>query len=209
MLLVESIDKVVTWLNENVCSQIQLKLPDDYKNDKEYAVEYVQPAAFPLYTPGKDRLPPNVRAPIPSVCVQLTEGNDDLLKRQRRLQLRLCLACWNPGEHGGEVLHPRKHAAALGGYSYYRLTGEAAQTYTRNMEGWRDSFNFADLVLREIESAEYIAGHRLVKEQGIKFGLFTEDGNIWDYYPYWHNWITFTLEAGVTAATPKSYENLL
>ena len=52
-------------------------------------------------------------------------------------------------------------------------------------------------MLREIESAEYIAGHRLVKEQGIKFGLFTEDGNIWDYYPYWHNWITFTLEAGV------------
>ena len=209
MLLVESIDKVVAWLNENVCSQIQLKLPDDYKNDKEYAVEYVQPAAFPLYTPGKDRLPPNVRALIPSVCVQLTEGNDDLLKRQRRLQLRLCLACWNPGEHGGEVLHPRKNEAALGGYSYYRLTGEAAQTYTRNMEGWRDSFNFADLVLREIESAEYIAGHRLVKEQGIKFGLFTEEGNIWDYYPYWHNWITFTLEAGVTAATPKSYENLL
>ena len=209
MLLVESIDKVVAWLNDSVCSQIQLKLPDDYKNDKEYAVEYVQPAAFPLYTPGKDRLPPNVRAPIPSVCVQLTEGNDDLLKRQRRLQIRLCLACWNPGEHGGEVLHPRKNEAALGGYSYYRLTGEAAQTYTRNMEGWRDSFNFADLVLREIESAEYIAGHRLVKEQGIKFGLFTEDGNIWDYYPYWHNWITFTLEAGVTAATPKSYENLL
>ena len=209
MLLVESIDKVVAWLNENVCSQIQLKLPDDYKNDKEYAVEYVQPAAFPLYTPGKDRLPPNVRAPIPSVCVQLTEGSDDLLKRQRRLQIRLCLACWNPGEHGGEVLHPRKNEAALGGYSYYRLTGEAAQTYTRNMEGWRDSFNFAGLVLREIESAEYIAGHRLVKEQGIKFGLFTEDGNIWDYYPYWHNWITFTLEAGVTAATPKSYENLL
>ena len=172
-------------------------------------MEYVQPAAFPLYTPGKDRLPPNVRAPIPSVCVQLTEGNDDLLKRQRRLQLRLCLACWNPGEHGGEVLHPRKNEAALGGYSYYRATGEAAKTYTRNMNGWRDSFNFADLVLREIENAEYIAGHRLVKEQGIKYGLFTEEGNIWDYYPYWHNWITFTLEAGVTATTPKQYEDFL
>ena len=43
------------------------------------------------------------------------------------------------------------------------------------MNGWRDSFNFADLVLREIENAEYIAGHRLVKEQGIKYGLFTEE----------------------------------
>lgn len=209
MLLVESIDKVVAWLNDSVCSQIQLKLPDDFKNDKEYGVEYVQPAAFPLYTPGKDRLPPNVRAPIPSVCVQLTEGSDDLLKRQRRLQIRFCLACWNPGEHGGEIFHPRKNEAAVGGYSYYRLTGEAAKTYKRNMDGWRDSLNFADLVLREIENAEFIAGHRLVKEQGIKFGLFTEDGNIWDYYPYWHNWISFTLEAGVVARTPREYENLL
>lgn len=38
---------------------------------------------------------------------------------------------------------------------------------------------------------------------------FVEDGNIWDYYPYWHNWISFTLEAGVSATTPKQYEDLL
>lgn len=209
MLLVESIDKVVAWLNENVCSQIQLKLPDDYKNNKEYAVEYIQPAAFPLYIPGKDRLPPNVRAPIPSVCVQLTEGNDDLLKRQRRLQLRLCLACWNPGVHGAEVLQVKPDASKIGGYSYYCVTGEAAETYTRNMEGWRDSTNFADIVLREIENAEFIAGHRLVKESGIKYGPFVEEGNIWDYYPYWHNWISFTLEAGIPATAPKQYEEFL
>lgn len=209
MLLVDSIDNLVNWLAENVCSQIQLKLPNDYQNDTDYDVEFVNPAAFPLYTPGKDRLPPNVPAPIPSICAQLMEGSDDLIKRQRLLQFRLCLACWNPGEHGGEIYYPRQNSAALGGYSYYRATGEAAKTYTRNMNGWRDSFNFADLVLREVENAEYIAGHRLVKEQGIKYGLFTEEGNIWDYYPYWHNWITFTLEAGVTTATPKQYEDFL
>lgn len=209
MTLVQSIDKVVEWLRDNVCSQITLKLPNDSKNDDEYDVEYVKPAAFPLYVPGKDRLPPSVPAPIPSICVQLMEGNDDLLERKRQFQLRLCLACWNPGEHGAEKFHARKNADVLGGYSYYKVTGEAAETYTRNMEGWRDSFNFADLVLRELEGAEYIAGHRLVKESGIKFGLFTEEGNIWDYYPYWHNWITLTLEAGVVARTPKQYENLL
>ena len=37
---------------------------------------YVHPAAFPLYVPGKDRLPPSVPAPIPSVCVQLIESED-------------------------------------------------------------------------------------------------------------------------------------
>ena len=209
MTLVQSIDNVVDWLNDKVCSQISLKLPDDYKNDAEYDVEYVKPAAFPLYVPGKDRLPPNIPAPIPSVCVQFTEGSDDLLQKKRQLQIRLCLACWNPGEHGGEVWQKRENPDALGGFSFYRVTGEAAQTYARNMEGWRDSFNFADLVLRELEGTEYIAGHRLVKESGIKFGLFTEEGNIWDYYPYWHCWITFTLEGGVVVKIPDEYKDYL
>ena len=209
MTLVQSIDDVVKWLNDNVCSQITLKVPDDYRNDQSYDVEFVNPAAFPLYVPGKDRLPPSVPAPIPSVCVQLMEGNDDLLKKKRQFQIRLCLSCWNPGNHGGEVLHTRENANALGGFSYYKVTGEGAKTYSRNMEGWRDSFNFADLVLSKLEGFEYIAKHRLVKEAGIKFGPFTEEGNIWDYYPYWHNWISFTLEAGVVAKTPEIYENLL
>ena len=209
MTLVQSIDNVVDWLRENVRSQISLKLPDDYKNDTGYDVEFVNPAAFPLYVPGKDRLPPSVPAPIPSVCVQLMEGSDDLLKRNRQLQFRLCLACWNPGEYGGEILYARNAPKTDVGYSYYHQTGEAAKTYARNMDGWRDSYNFADLVLRELENTEFIVGHRLVKESGIKFGPFTEEGNIWDYYPYWHNWISFTLEAGVVAKTPELYNDFL
>ena len=209
MTLVQSIDGVVEWLRSNVCNQITLKLPDDYSNDTAYGVKFVKPAAFPLYVPGKDRLPPSVPAPIPSVCAQLMEGSDDLQQKKRQLQIRLCLACWNPGEHGGETFHPRENTGSSGGYSYYNATGEAAKTYARNMEGWRDSFNFVDLMLRELEGTEYIAGLRLVKESGIKFGLFTEDGNIWDYYPYWHSWISFTLEAGVVAKTPDIYKDFL
>lgn len=208
-MLVLQIDSVVQWLASNVCSKITLKVPDDYRNDADYPVEMVHPAAFPLYVPGKERLPPNVPAPIPSVCVQLMEGNDDLTKSRRALQIRLCLACWNPGEHGDATFQARENPAALGGYSYYLLNDRAEQSYTRNMDGWKDSLAFADLVLSELENAEYIAGLRLVKEDGIKFGLFTEDGNVWDYYPYWHNWISFTLEAGITPKNPKIYENLL
>ena len=33
MTLVNSIDKIVSWLTENVCSKTTLKLPDDYRND--------------------------------------------------------------------------------------------------------------------------------------------------------------------------------
>ena len=85
MTLVNSIDKIVSWLTENVCSKIALKLPDDYRNDTGYDVVMVNPAAFPLYVPGKDRLPPNVAAPIPSVCVQLMEGSDELIQKKRQL----------------------------------------------------------------------------------------------------------------------------
>lgn len=209
MALVQIIDNLVEWLNTSVCNQIELKLPDDYRNDTDYDVKYVRPAAFPLYVPGKDRLPPSIPAPIPSVCVQLMEGSDDLLNKKRQLQIRLCLACWNPGEHGSEVLHARPNKNALGGYSFYSVTGEGAQTYARNMEGWRDSFNFTDLVLRELEGTEYISGLRLVKETDIKYGLFKEEGNIWDYYPYWHSWVSFTLETGVVAKVPKEYKDYL
>lgn len=210
MTLVQSIDKVVEWLRESVCPQITLKLPDDYRNDGSYDVKFVNPAAFPLYVPGKDRLPPKVSAPIPSVCVQMEEGNDELKDRRRQFKIRLCLSCWNPGEHGAEKWHAQENEQALGGFSFRRVdNGEDAEEYVRNMEGWRDSFNFMDLVLRELEGTEYINGLRLVKENGIKFGLFTEEGNIWDYYPYWHSWITFTLEVGVVSKTPEIYKNLL
>ena len=208
MTLVDSIDKIVDWLQDNVCQQIFLKLPDDDRNDASNAVEYVNPSAFPLYMPGKDRLPPNVPAPIPSVCVQLMEGKDELLNKRRSLTIRLCLACWNPGTHGDEILHPKETVGATYNVSYTQENKGMEQTYARNMDGWRDSFNFVDLILRELEGTEYINGLRLVKESDIKYGLFTEDGNIWDYYPYWHSWITFTLEAGVVVK-PLPYEDLL
>lgn len=208
MTLVKTFEDLVKWLNEQICAKIDLKLPNDDSSGSD--PRYIHPAAFPLYIPGKDRLPPSVPAPIPSVCVQLLEGSDKLLENKRQLKLRLCLACWNPGEHGGETFHPKENPQALGGYSYYRLDGpEATERYTRNFEGWRDVWNFADLVLKEIEGTEYIAGWRLAKEAGISYGPFTEDGAIWDYYPYWHSWIAFTLEAGTAQRTPETYKNLL
>lgn len=209
MNLVQTIDTVVDWLNENVCPKIELKLPDDYKNDASYGVAMVNPAAFPLYVPGKDRLPPSVPAPIPSVCVQLMEGSDDLNGSRRTLQIRLCLACWNPGTHGDAIYNPEVNAGAVGNISYYRNNDGADQAYTRNMDGWRDSLNFADLVLRSIESSEYINGVRLAKESPVKYGMFVEDGNVWDYYPYWHNWISFELETGIAPRSPEAYQELL
>ena len=128
---------------------------------------------------------------------------------KRQLQIRLCLACWNPGQHGGEIFNPRENAKATGGYSYYVNTGEAAKTYSRNMDGWRDCYNLADLVLREIETAEYIAGHRLVKSKGSSSARSQRTAMSGTTTRTGHSWISFALEIGTTPAIPKEYEEFL
>jgi hypothetical protein len=136
------------------------------------------------------------------------EGTDDLLTRRRSLNMRLCLHCWNPGVHGDELLHPSEKKDAIWGVKYNKNIKGEAQTFARDMEGWRDAFNLLDLTLRELEGAEYLNGLRLVKESDIKYGLFEQDGDIASYYPYWHSWITFTLEAGVVLKK-RPYEDML
>lgn len=58
MTIAQCIEKVTDWLNESVCPKIKLKLPDDNQNGKEYQVKAVNPTAFAMYQPGKDKLPP-------------------------------------------------------------------------------------------------------------------------------------------------------
>ena len=49
---------------------------------------------------------------------------------------------------------------------------------------------------------------RVVKEQGITFGPFTEQDAIPDFYPYWYAWAQFTVEEILTR-NPQNYNHLL
>ena len=173
MTIPESIERVTDWINQNVCPKIRLKLPDDAQNGAEYKVEAVNPTAFAMYQPGKDKLPPNVKAPFPSVVVQLLEGTDDMINKNWQLKLQLSFTAWNPGNH------------------------ETDQGFTRNAEGWKDVWNFVDRTLREIENAEYLNGLRVVKELNITFGQFQQEGQISDLYPYWGAWVILTIERAI------------
>ena len=75
MSIVNSIETVRDWLTAEVCPLVKLKLPDDKATDASYPYKLVNPAAFSLFVPSKDRTPPNIAAPIPSVCVQLVQGD--------------------------------------------------------------------------------------------------------------------------------------
>ena len=184
MTIPESIEKLTEWLNQNVCSKIKLKLPDDEQNGDGYKVEAVNPTAFPMYQPGKDKLPPNVRHPFPSVVVQLLEGSDDMITRNSRLKMQLSFTTWNTGNH------------------------ETGEKFKRNADGWKDVWSFVDRTLRTIENSEYLNGLRVVKEQNITFGQFQQEGQISDLYPYWGAWVILTVERGI-ARTSEAYSEFL
>ena len=210
MTIVQCIDNVTDWLKESVCPKIKLKLPDDAQNGREYKVETVNPTAFAMYQPGKDKLPPGVIAPFPSVVVQLLEGSDDVTARSGRMKLQLSFTAWNPGNHAGELTQAIHTTTASEAEDLdVQLGGVAAdQSFTRNAEGWRDVWNFVDRALREIENAEYLNGLRVVKETPITYGQFQQEGQISDLYPYWGAWAIFTIERGLTR-TGASYSELL
>lgn len=123
-----------------------------------------------------------------------------------QMTIQLALATWNPGQHGSEMAVPEQDPQALGGVKYRR---EPSENFKRNLEGWRDVWSFTDKVLQAIENTEYIAGLRLVKENNIEYGPFTEDGALVSYYPYWFCWVQFTLEHGLARKIPADYEKLL
>ena len=210
MTIAQCIENVTDWLNESVCPKIKLKLPDDNQNGKEYKVKAVNPTAFAMYQPGKDKLPPGVIAPFPSVVVQLLEGSDNMTANNGRMKLQLSFTAWNPGNHAGELTRATKTTTASGSEDLgVQLGGVASeQSFTRDAEGWKDVWNFVDRALREIENAEYLNGLRVVKELPITYGQFQQEGQISDLYPYWGAWAIFTIERGL-ARTGASYSEFL
>lgn len=200
----EIIEGLRDWVDETICGKALLKAPED--SSVGAGVRLVKPAAFALFVPAKDRIPPGVAAPIPSVCVQVMEARDRLAEHRRVMKIRLAVACWNPGRQSGEIFVPHDDETAPFDRAYSR--GESAESYARSLDGWRDLWNFMDVALREIENAEFFAGVRLLAEQDIEYGPFIEEGAIWDYYPYWNSWISFQIEAGLVN-NRKTYKDLL
>lgn len=205
MSIVNSIETVRGWLNTEVCPLVKLKLPDDNATDASYTYKLVNPAAFSLFVPSKDRTPPNIAAPIPSVCVQLSQGEDDLIEHTRGIKIRLCFSAWDPGYHGPDIFTPQ--GSSNGAY-IQQYNSEAAASFQKNGEGWRDAWNFVDTALRMIENAEYIGDLRVIKELGITFGPVAEQDAVPDFYPYWFAWAEFSVEETLTRHA-KNYDHLL
>ena len=160
MSIVNSIETVREWLGSTVCPMVQLKLPPTTARPTPPPLQAGQPDRVLAFVPSKDRLPPKVPAPIPSVCVQIVEGTDSLTMSSRSIKIRLCFSAWDPGYHGRDIFKPKNDGS--GAYVQWQ-NEEAAAFFEKNGEGWRDAWNFVDTALRMIENAEYIGPLRVMK----------------------------------------------
>lgn len=193
MSVVGILDGVTAWVRDTICPQIKLKAPpygDEEPTDAGYHYETVHPAAFPLFVPNKDKLPPGIHTPIPSICVRIMEGEDDLTSNSGQIRLQFCFSTWSPGAHGKDILLPK----AGDPMQWTPMSKEdAVQFFQRNGDGWRDAWNMVDIALRELESAAVIGGYAIDRNSPIKYGPLTEQEAIPDYYPFWFAWLSVAI----------------
>lgn len=169
MSIVHVIDTVREWAEQNICSKVRLKQPPadlDAPIDAGYDYTLVNPAAFAMYPPTAEKLPPNIHSPFPALCVGIQAGQDELTENKGYIDLQITFSAWDPGIHD--------HS-----------------NFSRNGDGWRDAWNFVDTAIREVESVTKIGGFIIDQATPVKFGPLTEQESIPDLYPFWFAWISF------------------
>lgn len=192
MAVVKILDDVTAWAQEVICNKVKLKAPPDDDADavdKEYTYTLVTPTAFTLFVPTKDKMPPDVVAPIPSLCVRFIEGTENLDGTDGSIAIQFAFSTWDVGLHGKDLFKMQEDG------TFQRMSDEQAKDYfQRSYEGWRDAWNFVDVALREIKNRTIIAGYQLDPLSPIEYGPLADQEAIPDYYPYWFCWVNFRLK---------------
>lgn len=181
MTVVDSLNEIADWLNNTSCKKYEFKVPPENPQariDSAYEYATAHPYAFPLYVPTRDKLPPGIISSMPSVCVQLVQGEDDNVKLGRNLVINLGLSCWNPGIHAGDIIYPNGKP-------------ETPEKFKVGADGWMDVWNFADDILRRLGSTSNIGNLEIIRNKNITFGPYKEQDSIPDCYPFWFAWIQF------------------
>lgn len=190
MSVVHLIDTLTAWAQENVCDHIKLKVPPANEGeavDEGYEYKTTKPAAFAMYVPTSEKLPPSIRSPFPSLCVQVIGGADTQEDGSGYVDIRFTFSTWDPGTHGKDIIAPTTRDAI-------RWAVSGADTYfQRNGDGWRDVWNFVDIARRAVGAVTEISGYAIDKTTPIKFGPMTEQEAIADLYPFWVAWLSFRM----------------
>lgn len=193
MSIVHLIDTIAEWAQVNICNHVQLKQPPkdlDAADDERLDYQLIKPAAFPMYVPTSEKLPPNIHSPFPSLCVRFANGADEPAASKGSIKIEFCFSAWDPGTHGLDLFEPNGDAT----FRRKWTADEAKAYFKRNADGWRDVWNFVDVALRALESTVIIGGHYTIdRTKPIEFGPLKEQEAIADFYPFWFAWVSFTV----------------
>ena len=210
--IVGIIDGVADWVRENIASRLKLKKPKTNQgrghaadrgaglDDAAYNAVYetVQPAVYAMYVPLES--PPDYESPYPYICLRAEEGQEAAAERSGRLDMRVFVGVWNPGQHNADMRYP------AGGNAFEQREDPAF--FNRDSEGWRDVWNAIDVILRALKSAEDIGGAALKQDVPIRYGPLKEQDAVVDMWPYWVGWVTFSLDYGLYRRKTKQDEFL-
>lgn len=192
--VVEVMDIITEWAKAEICSKIKLKMPpeeDTESNTAGYNYTQIEPACFPFFIPSKDKLPPPILSPFPSLCMRIIEGSDDLTTNTGSITVEFCFSTWSTGTHGKDILIPDKE----NGLHFKEWNGKEAEQYFKsNFDGWRDCWNWIDIGLRAVGSSATIKGIQIDRRVPITYGPFTDQGNLIDNYPFWFAWLRFAVK---------------
>lgn len=188
MTIVQAVKGIAAWINEKVCPRISFKKASDTVQDAGYAAKEAHPRAYPMFYPGKDKLPAGEDWAEPFILVTPIKGVRNALQGRQTLTVQLTFRTWNPGTHGQEL-------------------GEE-NSFQPNIEGWQDVENLLDWTLREIENEEYINGLHFVASSDTEYGLLVKDGQYIDEYPYFSAYATVIFEWSI-ARTSSAYADML
>ncbi len=196
MAITDSMIKIADWLNNAVCPNYKFKVPPEGRvqdnnrkqilapMDDGYQYQEVNPYAFVMFLPTKDKIPPPGHPNMPSVCVQLVSGSDDLLKGSREMTVNLACSCWNPGIHAQDIYFPKGSRP------------ERTPHFEPSYMGWMDAWNLVDGILMKLGEINNIDGYvQIVKDTPVTFGCYKEQDNIPDFYPYWFAWVQFKVRS--------------
>lgn len=182
--IVSVIDSLTEWAKENICKEIQLKVPPDNTaaNDAGYSYTLANPEALPMYIPPSDKLPKDIRFVHPSLCVRFLKAGDSMANDEGYVDVQFLFSVWDPGQHGEDLYLPNADGS-------YRK--QADPGFEKGSSGWRDVWNFVDIARRKLESVTSIDGIAIDKSTDIEYGPVTEQEAIVDFYPFWYSWLSF------------------
>jgi len=205
MTIIEMLDDLAKWAEDQICSKIMLKAETDVQDGSE-KIEEVHPVAWPLYVPAQDGIWPRVGvANVPSIAVEiLPPSKDDVQGDSRTVTIRFALATWNPARYQEDVFVPTgESGAGIPNMPAYTRGDPETPPFAWSSDGWRDAYNFLEIALRELGNTDYIKSTiRIMHEEAMEWGPFTEPdgGPLPNFFPFWLAWCSFKVNLPITRA---------